>query len=54
MEKSLSMRPMPVGKDLFEKVRQGNFYYVDKTSLVEELVRAQRLSLIWKSFSLNV
>ena len=36
-----NMKLLPVGKDLFEKVRKENFYYVDKTSLIEELLRDQ-------------
>ena len=28
---------LPVGIDNFEKIRQNGFYYVDKTSLIEQL-----------------
>ena len=28
---------LPVGIDNFEKIRRNGFYYVDKTSLIEQL-----------------
>ena len=30
---------LPIGIDNFEKLREENFYYVDKTGLIEELMR---------------
>ena len=30
---------LPVGIDNFEKIRRNGFYYVDKTSLIEQLFR---------------
>lgn len=27
---------LPVGIDSFEKLRKGNYYYVDKTALIEQ------------------
>lgn len=30
---------MPVGMDIFEEIRTGNFYYVDKTSFISTLLR---------------
>ena len=32
-------RKLPVGIDSFEKLRKENFYYVDKTELIAELMR---------------
>ena len=29
---------LPVGIDNFEKIRRDGFYYVDKTSLIEQLL----------------
>ena len=29
---------LPVGIDSFEKIRRNNFYYIDKTKLIEQLV----------------
>ena len=31
---------LPVGIDDFRKIRNGNYYYVDKTALIEELLEA--------------
>ncbi|WP_157627814.1 AAA family ATPase, partial [Thermodesulfatator autotrophicus] len=31
-------KKLPVGIQSFEKIRSGNFYYVDKTSFVKKLV----------------
>ena len=31
-------RKLPVGLDSFKKLRQGNYYYVDKTSLIEQVL----------------
>lgn len=30
---------LPIGIDSFEKIRKGNFYYVDKTKLIEQLLQ---------------
>lgn len=32
------MRPLPVGIDSFEKLIQENYYYIDKTLLIKELL----------------
>ncbi len=32
-------RKLPVGIDSFEKLRKENFYYVDKTGLIADLMR---------------
>lgn len=29
---------LPVGVDSFEKIRNGNYYYVDKTMLIEQVL----------------
>ena len=29
---------LPIGIDNFEKIRKENFYYVDKTKLIEQLL----------------
>ena len=29
---------LPVGIDSFEKIRNGNYYYVDKTMLIEQVL----------------
>ena len=29
---------LPVGIDSFEKIRKNQFYYIDKTKLIEQLV----------------
>jgi len=34
----MSMRPLPIGIDNFEKVITGNYYYVDKTQMIKELL----------------
>ncbi|MCD7885990.1 MAG: ATP-binding protein [Lachnospiraceae bacterium] len=34
----MNKRKMPVGIDQFEKIRQQNFYYVDKTGMIKELL----------------
>ena len=31
-------RKLPVGLDSFKKLRQGNYYYVDKTALIEQVL----------------
>ncbi len=38
---SENMKLLPVDKDLFDKVRQENFYYVDKTSFIEDFLNDQ-------------
>ena len=30
---------LPIGIDSFEKIRKENFYYVDKTKLIEQLLQ---------------
>ena len=44
----MSKLSIPVGISNFEKIRNGGFYYIDKTGLIAELVRssAEVLSLI--------
>ncbi len=32
------MKQLPIGKDDFKKVIDGNFYYVDKTMLIKDLI----------------
>ena len=32
-------KKLPIGVDLFEKVRSEDFYYVDKTGLLKELLQ---------------
>ena len=32
------MKSLPVGIDDFEKVRSGNYYYVDKTELIRDII----------------
>lgn len=34
----MSMKMLPIGIDDFKKIRGDNFYYVDKTKLIEELL----------------
>ena len=34
---------LPVGIDSFEKLRKGNYYYVDKTALIEQRKRSDTL-----------
>ncbi len=34
----MSMKMLPIGIDDFKKIRGGDFYYVDKTKLIEELL----------------
>ena len=33
-----SLLKLPVGVDSFEKIRKDGFYYVDKTTLIEQLL----------------
>ena len=33
---------LPVGIDDFEKIRRNEFYYVDKTKLIEQLFESKR------------
>ena len=33
------MRMLPVGVDSFEKIRKNNYYYVDKTNLIEQIIQ---------------
>ena len=30
---------LPIGIDSFEKIRKENFYYIDKTKLIEQLLQ---------------
>lgn len=32
------MKPLPIGIDDFEKVRRGEYYYVDKTLMVRDFL----------------
>lgn len=34
----MARKPLPVGIDDFEKLRQGNYYYVDKSGLIRDLL----------------
>jgi len=34
----MTYRPLPIGVDNFEKMRRGNYYYVDKTWMIKELL----------------
>ena len=36
----MSQKNMPIGKDDFSKIREGNYYYVDKTMLIKQIVDA--------------
>ena len=36
----MSKLSIPVGISNFEKIRNGGFYYIDKTGLIAELVRS--------------
>lgn len=47
---------IPVGISNFEKIRNNGFYYVDKTGLIEELLKTEaevtlitRTTSIWKN-----
>ena len=41
---------LPVGIDSFEKLRKGNYYYVDKTALIEQALEkgSEVTSAFWK------
>ena len=32
---------LPVGIDSFEKIRRNKFYYIDKTKLIEQILRTK-------------
>ena len=34
------MKPLPIGRDNFKQIIENNFYYVDKTKLIEDLLNA--------------
>ena len=34
----MSLKPLPIGTDLFRKLRENNAYYVDKTPIIKEIV----------------
>lgn len=34
----MAMKEMPIGKDSFEKLREGGYYYVDKSLLIKQLL----------------
>ena len=34
----MTLKPLPIGTDLFRKLRENNAYYVDKTSIIREIV----------------
>ena len=39
---------LPVGIDSFEKLRKGNYYYVDKTALIEQaLEKGSEVTLLF-------
>jgi len=33
----MALKPLPIGTDLFRKLRENNAYYVDKTSIIKEI-----------------
>ena len=40
---------LPVGIDSFEKIRKNEFYYIDKTKLIEQLVETGgEVTSLWK------
>ena len=39
MEKNMKSKKLPIGIDGFEKIRSNNFYYVDKTMFIAELLQ---------------
>ncbi len=39
LRKNQSMKKYPIGIQSFEKIRSGNFYYVDKTEFVYNLIK---------------
>ena len=36
----MSKQIMPIGKDNFAKIREDNYYYVDKTLLIKQIIDA--------------
>ena len=52
----MKRRKLPTGIDNFKKVRSGNYYYVDKTSLIEQVLEnGSEVTLFtrprrWKAF----
>ena len=34
----MRFKPLPIGVDDFEKIREQGYYYVDKTLLIKELL----------------
>ncbi len=46
----VSTLKLPVGIDSFEKIRRNNFYYIDKTKLIEQLVETggEVIEAFWK------
>lgn len=40
----MDKKPLPVGIDDFEKLITGNYYYVDKTDLIKDLLDMRRLT----------
>ena len=33
------MMKLPIGVDNFKELREGNYYYVDKTDVIEEILK---------------
>lgn len=38
-DKGSRLKDLPIGRDSFEEIRYGGFYYVDKTGLVKALLQ---------------
>ncbi len=36
----MSLKPLPIGMDLFRRLREDNAYYVDKTFIIKEIVNS--------------
>ena len=36
----MSLKPLPIGTDLFRRLREDNAYYVDKTLIIKEIVKS--------------
>ncbi len=35
------MMKLPIGVDNFKELREGNYYYVDKTDVIEEILKSK-------------
>ncbi|MGL6132196.1 MAG: AAA family ATPase, partial [Fusobacteriaceae bacterium] len=43
----MSRKPLPVGKSDFKSLIKGNYYYVDKTGFIEEILeKSSEVTLI--------